>query len=59
MLRTTCTISVKMIGPVTQVTDLQIVCVFKHKPGGDMLIEAMAGLQRQARPLALRSARPR
>ncbi len=35
------TISVKMIGPVTQVTDLQIVCVFKHKPGGDTLIEAM------------------
>jgi hypothetical protein len=33
--------SVKMIGPVTQTADLQIVCVFKHKPGGDTLIEAM------------------
>ena len=35
-------VSVKMIGPVTQVADLQIVCVFKHKPAGDTLIEAMA-----------------
>ena len=30
-----------MIGLVAQTTDLQIVCVFKHKPGGDTLIEAM------------------
>ncbi len=35
-------VSVKMIGPVTQTADLQIVCVFKHKPAGDTLIEAMA-----------------
>ena len=34
-------ISVKMIGPVTQPADLQIICVFKHKPGGDTYIEAM------------------
>ena len=34
-------VSVKMIGPVTQTADLQIVCVFKHKPAGDTLIEAM------------------
>lgn len=34
-------VSVKMIGPVTQSADLQIVCVFKHKPNGDIYIEAM------------------
>ena len=33
--------NVKMIGLVAQTTDLQIVCVFKHKPAGDTLIEAM------------------
>ena len=33
--------SVKMIGPVTQPTDLQIICVFKHNPAGDKYIEAM------------------
>lgn len=33
--------SVKMIGLVAQTTDLQIVCVFKHKAGGDTLIDAM------------------
>ncbi|HEV8293340.1 MAG TPA: M17 family peptidase N-terminal domain-containing protein [Tepidisphaeraceae bacterium] len=35
-------ISVKMIGPVTQTTDLQIICVLKHDPAGDKYIEAMA-----------------
>ena len=35
------TISVEMIGPVTQTTDLQIICVLKHDPAGDKYIEAM------------------
>src|SRR5271169_5672805 len=35
------TISLKMIGPVTQTTDLQIVCILKHDPSGDKYIEAM------------------
>jgi hypothetical protein len=35
-------ISVKMIGPVTQTTDLQIICVLKHDPSGDKYIEAVA-----------------
>jgi cytosol aminopeptidase family protein len=34
--------NVKMIGLMAQPTDLQIVCVFKHKPGGDTLVDAMA-----------------
>ncbi|WP_063724996.1 M17 family peptidase N-terminal domain-containing protein [Cystobacter fuscus] len=34
-------LSVKQIGPVTQVTDLQILCVLKHDPAGDQYIEAM------------------
>jgi Cytosol aminopeptidase family, N-terminal domain len=34
-------VSVKMIGPVTQTTDLQIICVLKHDPAGDKYIEAM------------------
>lgn len=33
--------NVKMIGLVAQTTDLQIVCVFKHKPGGDTLVDAL------------------
>jgi hypothetical protein len=39
-------IHVKMIGPVTQTTDLQIICVLKHNPapGGDIYKEAMADL---------------
>jgi hypothetical protein len=28
-------ISVKMIGPYSEPTDLQIICLFKHKPSGD------------------------
>jgi len=34
-------IAVKMIGPYAQETDLQIICVFKHKPSGDTYISAM------------------
>ncbi len=34
-------ISIKMVGPVTQTTDLQIICVLKHDPAGDKYIEAM------------------
>jgi hypothetical protein len=37
-------VSVKMIGPVTQTTDLQIICVLKHEPTGDKYIEAMKDL---------------
>src|SRR5215471_2221638 len=35
------TVTVKMIGPVTQTTDLQIICLLKHNPAGDHYIEAM------------------
>jgi Cytosol aminopeptidase family, N-terminal domain len=35
------TISVEEIGPVTQTTDLQILCILKHDPAGDKYIEAM------------------
>ena len=28
-------LSIKMIGPYMQVTDLQIICLFKHKSAGD------------------------
>jgi Cytosol aminopeptidase family, N-terminal domain len=38
------TISVKMIGPVTQVTDLQIICILKHDPSGDRYLDAMKEL---------------
>jgi hypothetical protein len=34
-------ISVKMIGPVTQTADLQILCILKHDSNGDKYIEAM------------------
>ncbi|HKA55833.1 MAG TPA: M17 family peptidase N-terminal domain-containing protein [Candidatus Binatia bacterium] len=34
-------VAVKMIGPVTQTTELQIICVLKHNPAGDKYIEAM------------------
>jgi hypothetical protein len=34
-------VSVKMIGPVTQTADLQIICVLQHEPAGDKYIEAM------------------
>src|ERR1700751_6081612 len=41
------TISVEMIGPVTQSTDLQIICVLKHNPAGDKYIEAMDDLKQK------------
>src|SRR5438067_2276540 len=41
------TISVEMIGPVTQSTDLQIICVLKHDPAGDKYIEAMDDLNQK------------
>jgi len=37
-------IAVKMIGPVTQITDLQIICILKHDPSGDKYIDAMRDL---------------
>jgi hypothetical protein len=37
-------VSVKMIGPVTQSTDLQIICILKHDPAGDKYFEAMEEL---------------
>jgi hypothetical protein len=41
------TISVEMIGPVTQSTDLQIICVLKHYPAGDKYIEAIDDLKQK------------
>src|SRR3954452_2443017 len=41
------TIAVEMIGPVTQTTDLQIICVLKHDPSGDKYIEAMDDLNKK------------
>src|SRR6201981_1941961 len=29
------TLSIKMVGPYMEPADLQIICLFKHKPGGD------------------------
>jgi hypothetical protein len=37
-------ISVKMVGPYAQATDLQVICVFKHKASGDTYIAAMKDL---------------
>jgi hypothetical protein len=37
-------IGVKMVGPYGQPTDLQIICVFKHKAAGDTYIAAMKDL---------------
>src|SRR4051794_37537402 len=28
-------VSIKAVGPYMQATDLQIICLFKHKPNGD------------------------
>src|SRR5258705_5065700 len=41
------TISVELVGPVTQSTDLQIICVLKHDPAGDKYIEAMEDLNQK------------
>jgi hypothetical protein len=38
---------VKMVGPVTQATDLQIICILKHDPAGDKYIEAMQDLDKK------------
>ncbi len=35
------TVAIEVVGPYSQTTDLQIICVFKHKPGGDTYIDAM------------------
>jgi hypothetical protein len=41
-------VSVKMIGPVTQTTDIQMICVLKHDPVvGDKYIEAMDDLNKK------------
>jgi hypothetical protein len=37
-------VGVKMVGPYGQATDLQIICVFKHKASGDTYIAAMKDL---------------
>jgi hypothetical protein len=37
-------ISVEMVAPYAQATDLQIICVFKHKASGDSYIAAMKDL---------------
>jgi hypothetical protein len=37
-------ISVKMAAPDAQATDLQIICVFRHKQSGDTYIAAMKDL---------------
>jgi hypothetical protein len=37
-------IGVKMVGPYGQPTDLQIICVFRHKANGDVYIAAMKDL---------------
>lgn len=34
-------VSVKMNAPYAEPTDLQMICVFKHRPGGDRYLEAM------------------
>jgi hypothetical protein len=35
------TISIKMISPLNQTTDLQIICILKHNPAGDQYLQAM------------------
>ena len=45
------TISIKVIGPVTQTTDLQIVCILKHDSGGDKYIEAMEDFNKKLHSL--------
>jgi hypothetical protein len=40
-------VAVKMIGPVTQTTDLQVICVLKHDPAGDKYIEALDDLNKK------------
>src|SRR5690242_8072103 len=33
-------VSVKMVGPYMEPADLQVICLFKHKPGGDTYLGA-------------------
>jgi hypothetical protein len=40
-------VSVEMIGPVTQSTDLQVICILRHDPAGDKFIAAMADLDQK------------
>ena len=35
------TVTVRMISPTAQEADLQIICLFKHKPDGDTYLEAL------------------
>ena len=37
-------VSVKMVGPVSQATDLQIICLLKHNTAGDAYLAAMKEL---------------
>ena len=39
-------VTVKVIGPVQAAVDLQIICLFKHKPLGDTYIEALDDLDK-------------
>jgi hypothetical protein len=45
------TISIKMIGPVTQTTNLQIICILKHDPSGDKYLEAMVDFNKRLHSL--------
>ena len=42
-------LSVKMVGPYMQATDLQIICAFKHKPSGDTYLGAAKEFDRKVR----------
>jgi hypothetical protein len=37
-------VTVKMIGPTAQATDLQVLCILEHDPAGDTYVEAMRDL---------------
>lgn len=37
-------VTVEMVGPVTKVSDLQIICLLKHDPAGDKYLGAMQAL---------------
>jgi hypothetical protein len=41
------TVKIRMQGPIDMDTPLQIVCLFKHKPSGDTLLEAAAELDKK------------
>src|SRR5262245_42212548 len=50
-------VTVRMVGPTSAQTDLQIVCAFKHNPTGDKYLEAFQDFDDKLRGLlsALRS----